>query len=252
MIRSVIIDDELHSVETLKWKLEQYCPEVQVAAAFTDPVEGLEFLKKTPPDLLFLDIEMPLLNGFDILEELGRVPFDVIFTTAYDEFGIQAIKFSALDYLLKPVQNQELKKAVEKHRSKINHQIPEKQLEVLFKNIRDEEQGKPTKIGLATKESIEFVEIEDILFCISDSNYTTVHLADGRKKLISRTLKEFEEILTPFQFFRPHHSYLVNLKHVKEYIRTEGGYLIMANKTSVPVSRNKKDELLARFQDDFL
>ena len=252
MVRSVIIDDELHSVETLKWKLEQYCPDVDVVAVFTDSLLGLEFLKKDPPDLLFLDIEMPMLNGFDILEELGKVNFDVIFTTAYDDFGIQAIKFSALDYLLKPVQNQELKKAVEKHLSKAQHHIPEKQLEVLFKNIRDEESGKPTKIGLATKESIEFVEIEDILLCVSDSNYTTVHLADGRKKLISKTLKEFEEILSPFQFFRTHHSYLVNLRHVKEYIRTEGGYLVMTNKANVPVSRNKKDDLLARFQDNFL
>jgi two-component system LytT family response regulator len=252
LVNAVILDDELHSVETLKWKLENYCPEVIILASFTDPVEGLEFLKKNTPHLLFLDIEMPLLNGFDILEELGEVHFDVIFTTAYDDFGIKAVKFSALDYLLKPIQNQELKKAVEKHLHKSQHLMGSKQLEVLFHNIREEENGKPKKIGLATKESIEFVEVQDILLCSSESNYTMVYLADGRKKLISRTLKEFEDLLTPYNFFRPHHSHLVNLAHVKEYTRTEGGYLMMSNKVSVPVSRSKKEDLLSKFEYNFL
>lgn len=251
-VNAVIIDDELHSVETLKWKLEHYCPDINILATFTDPVEGLDFLKKNILQLLFLDIEMPLLNGFDILEELGIVHFDVIFTTAYDDFGIKAVKFSALDYLLKPIQNQELKKAVEKHLHKIQPTTPQKQLEVLFQNIREEENSKLNKIGLATKESIEFVEVQDILVCSSESNYTMVYLSDGRKKLISKTLKEFEDLLTPHNFFRPHHSHLINLAHVKEYIRTEGGYLIMSNKVTVPVSRSKKEDLLDKFGHSFL
>jgi two-component system, LytTR family, response regulator len=248
MIKAVIIDDELHSVETLRWKLENYCPEVEIIGTFTDPVEGLEFLKNTPPHLLFLDIEMPMLNGFDILEELGEVPFDVIFTTAYDDFGIQAVKVSALDYLLKPIQNQDLKEAIKKFGQKSLPNLSSKQLEVLFRNIKEEdEKGKPDRIALATKESIEFVSPSDIIVCSSDSNYTLVYLQDGRKKLISRTLKEFEDMLTPFNFFRAHHSYLVNIDHVREYVRTDGGYLIMSNKMNIPVSRIKKEDLLKQF-----
>lgn len=247
MIKAVIIDDELPSVETLMWKLENYCPQVEVVQTYTNPVEALDYLKKTPPDLVFLDIEMPMLNGFDILEELGEVNFDVIFTTAYDEFGIQAIKLSALDYLLKPVQNQELKKSVEKFIQKSQPDVSSKKLKVLFQNIRDEEKGKPGRIALATKESIEFVEPNEIIVCTSDSNYTLVQLTDGRKKLISRTLKEFEEMLSPFNFFRTHHSHLVNLSHVREFVRTDGGYLIMRNKMAIPVSRSKKEDLLKQF-----
>lgn len=247
MIKAVIIDDEMHSVETLKWKLENYCPQVEIVATFNNPVDGLEHLKKNPPNLLFLDIEMPMLNGFDILEELGEVPFDVIFTTAYDEFGIQAIKFSALDYLLKPIQNQELKEAVEKYSKRGPQKVSPQQLEVLFKNIKNEEKGKPGRIALATKESIEFVKPDDIIVCSSDSNYTMVYLLDGRKKLISRTLKEFEGMLSTFNFFRVHHSHLINLTHVREYIRTDGGYIIMKNKMNIPISRGKRDELLKQF-----
>ena len=247
MIKAVIIDDEKHSIETLEWKLNNYCPEVEILATFNDPVKGLEFLKRSKLDILFLDIEMPLLNGFDVLEELGEVPFDVVFTTAYDEFGIQAIKFSALDYLLKPVQNQELIATIKKFSEKDSQQISSKQLEILFKNIREEENGLPGRIALSTKESIEFVEPKDIILCTSDSNYTMIYLQDGRKKLISRTLKEFEEMLSPHNFFRAHHSHLVNIEHVREFVRHEGGYLVMTNKMTVPVSRSRKEELLKQF-----
>lgn len=247
-ITAVVIDDEQHSVSTLRWKLERYCPEIQLAGEYTDPVKGLEHLKRDPPDLLFLDVEMPRLNGFELLEELGdQIAFEVIFTTAYDEFGIRAIKFSALDYLLKPIQNAELKEAVEKYRRKGGSGMNATQLEVLFSNIREEIKGRPMRIALATKESIEFVEPSAIIVCTSDSNYTQVFLADGRRKLLSRTLKEFEELLTGFNFFRTHHSHLVNLRHIKEYVRTDGGYLIMSNKMNIPVARSKKEELLNLF-----
>src|SRR5574339_1178806 len=143
MIKAVIIDDEQHSIDTLKWKLENYCPDVVVQAAFDNPAEGVEYLKKTPPDLLFLDIEMPMLTGFDVLEELGRdISFDIIFITAYDNFGIQAVKFSALDYLLKPVQNRELKDAIDKHLKKTQHKTPTEQIDVLLNNVQAEKKGK--------------------------------------------------------------------------------------------------------------
>ena len=243
MIKAIIIDDELDSIETLKWKLENYCPDVKVQAIFNDPTKGLDYLNNNSIDLLFLDIQMPKLNGFDVLQAFPAINFDIIFTTAYDEFGIQAIKFSALDYLLKPVQVHELEKAVQKHVLKNkNSGINQQQIDLLFKNIKLEQTGQPGLIALATKESIEFVHPNEIVACASDSNYTMIHFLDGRKKLIAKTLKEFDLMLSKHRFFRSHHSYLVNLQQVKEYIRTDGGYLIMRNKMTIPVSKSKREE----------
>ena len=246
MIKAVIIDDEQHSIETLKWKLENYCANVEVLAVFDNPAEGVTYLKNNPPDLLFLDIEMPMLNGFDVLEEMGRdISFDIIFTTAYDNFGIQAIKFSALDYLLKPVQNKELKEAIDKHIKKTQQRIPAEQIDVLLNNVHAEKKGKVGKIALASKESIEFVDAQDIICCEANSNYTNIYMAEGRKRVISKTLKEFEDMLSLHQFFRPHHSFLVNLNRVREFIRGDGGFLVMENKMKVPVSKNRREELLS-------
>jgi len=245
MIKAVIIDDEKDSIETLKWKLENYCPDVEITACFNDPAEGVNFLKKDPPDLLFLDIEMPMLSGFDVLEELGPdILFDIIFITAYDNFGIQAVKFSALDYLLKPVQNKELKEAIEKHTRKAHHKVPTEQIEMLLSNVQAERKGKRGRIALASKDSIEFVDPHDIVVCEANSNYTNIYLQEGRKKVISKTLKEFEDMLVPYDFYRPHNSHLINLNRVKEFIRGEGGYLVMENKMKIPVSKNKREELL--------
>jgi two-component system LytT family response regulator len=245
MINAVIIDDERDSIDTLKWKLDNYCTDVTVVSSFENPAEGVKYLKATPPDLLFLDIEMPMLTGFDVLEEIGRdFSFDVIFTTAYDNFGIQAVKFSALDYLLKPVQNKELKDAIEKHLKKTQHKISAEQIDVLFTNVQAEKKGKRGRIALASKESIEFVDPHDIVVCEANSNYTNVYMAEGRKRVISRTLKDFEDMLTPFEFFRPHNSHLVNLNRVREFIRGDGGYLVMENKMKIPVSKNRREELL--------
>ena len=227
MIKAVIIDDETDSIDTLKWKLENYCSNVDVIASFDSPAAGVNFLKQNPPDLLFLDIEMPLLNGFDVLEELGRnISFDIIFTTAYDNFGIQAVKFSALDYLLKPVQNKELKEAIEKHLKKTNQKIPAEQIDSLLANVKENAKGTRGRIALASKESIEFVDPNDIISCEANSNYTNVYLHQGKKRVISKTLKEFEEMLTPFGFFRAHNSHLVNLEdvNVTPYNYNQGSY----------------------------
>ena len=235
MITAVIVDDEKHSRATLSWKLEKFCPDVSVVAQFSDPMDALHYLKNTPPELLFLDIEMPRLNGFELLEELDQpLSFHVVFTTAYDEFGIKAIKANALDYLLKPIQNGELKSAIDKFKSTYKKESK--------REIKKEESG--GKIALATKESIEFVAPEEIIMCKSDSNYTMVHLTGKRKKLISKTLKEVEVWMKPYNFFRAHLSYLVNLDHIKEYVRADGGYLIVSEGHSLPVARNRKDDLM--------
>jgi len=245
MIKAVIIDDEKDSIDTLKWKLENYCPDVSVISSFEKPADGVSYLKKNPVDLLFLDIEMPMLTGFDVLEELGRdISFDIIFITAYDNFGIQAVKFSALDYLLKPVQNKELKEAIDKHLKKSQQKIPSEQIDLLLNNVQAERKGKRGRIALASKESIEFVDPNDIVVCEANSNYTNIYLVEGRKRVISKTLKEFEEMLLQFDFFRPHNSHLINLGRVKEFIRGDGGYLVMENKMKIPVSKNRKEELM--------
>ncbi len=250
MIKAILIDDEEHSLATLQWKIEKFCPEVEIIGQFSDSEEGLTFLQEHTPDILFLDIEMPRLNGFEVLEAYGKeVLFDVIFTTAYDEFGIRAIKFSALDYLLKPIQNQELQAAIAKHKQKKAHHISPNQLDVLFSNIEEEKRGgRSPHIALSTKESIEFIRPEEIVACSSDSNYTNVFLLDGRKKLISRTLKDFEDLLKDYHFFRIHHSHLINLNYIREFIRADGGYIIMENKMNFPVSRSRREALLELFK----
>lgn len=243
--KAVILDDEINSIETLSWKLENYCPGVEVVATFDDPVKAIEYLKKNPPELLFLDIEMPMLNGFDVLEELGEsISFEVIFITAYDQFGIQAVRSSALDYLLKPVQNKELQNAIDRYKKRNSDASASGQISGLLQNVEAMRSGKQPKIALATKESIEFVAPDEIILCSSDSNYTMIHLNDGRKKLLSKTLKDVEEMLTPFQFYRPHHSHLINLNMVREIIRGDGGYLIMKNKMQVPISKSRRDQLM--------
>ena len=244
MIRCIAIDDEPPALALLKDYIARF-PGLQLVQTFDDAVAGLEFLKKNPVDLLFLDIEMPMLTGFDVLEELGRdISFDIIFITAYDNFGIQAVKFSALDYLLKPVQNKELKEAIDKHLKKTQQKIPSEQIDLLLNNVQAERKGKRGRIALASKESIEFVDPNDIVVCEANSNYTNVYLVEGRKRVISKTLKDFEEMLIQFDFFRPHNSHLINLSRVKEFIRGDGGYLVMENKMKIPVSKNKKEELM--------
>ena len=245
MITAIIIDDEEHSIETLEWKLKNYCPSVRIAAAFTDPVQGLDYIESNPIDLLFLDIEMPVLTGFDLLQKVSKINFDVIFTTAYDEYGIRAIKYSALDYLLKPIEVEELELAVQKCQNKKHQSISPEQLEVLFSSLKTGHNNNQ-KIALSTKESIELVRPQDIILCESDNNYTTVYL-EGRKKLISKTLKEFEELLVPHNFYRTHQSFLVNIDHIREYVRQDGGYILMSNLRHVPVSRNKKEGVLKLF-----
>ena len=245
MIKALILDDELHSVETLQWKLENYCKDVEIVATFNDPVKGVEYINEHKIDLLFLDIEMPVLTGFDVLQKVSTLDFDVIFTTAYDEYGIRAIKFSALDYLLKPVQPEELMEAVTKFQKKHYQSVLPQQLEALFQSLKKDNQPNQ-KIALSTKESIELVRPADIILCESDNNYTTVFVK-GRKKLISKTLKEFEELLVPFNFYRCHQSYLINIDHISEYMRNDGGYLVMSNDMKVAVSRNKKEGLMKLF-----
>jgi two-component system, LytTR family, response regulator len=245
MIRAIIIDDEKHCRETLSILLERYCPEVRVLAECGSGEQGLEAIRKHRPDLVFLDVEMPHLNGFEMLQQLPEIPFKVIFVTGYDEYAIKAIRFSALDYLLKPVDKEELLKAVGKAEVQLEPRR-EAQLDILLQKLQPKPSGLQ-KIALPTQEGFELVPLEAIIKCESDSNYTHVFLRGGKRLLVSRTLKEIEELLRDHPFLRVHHSHLINLNEIVQYVRGEGGYVVMSDGSSVNVSRSRKEALLKVF-----
>ena len=242
MIRTIIVDDEPYASELLASLLKRYCPETEVIQICNSAEAGFTAIQNMKPDLVFLDIEMPHMNGFDLLEKLTPVSFDFIFTTSYDQYAIKAIRISALDYLLKPVDPNELKAAVEKHITRKSRLLPQ-QLDILLAQLQHP-RTLPNRIALPTMEGLQMIPISNILFCTSSSNYTILTLKDNQKLTISRTLKEIAEMLEEHPFLRVHHSYLVNLNEIKKYIRGEGGSLLMSDGSTIDVSRSKKDQLL--------
>ncbi|MDB5239560.1 MAG: LytTR family two component transcriptional regulator [Spirosoma sp.] len=244
MLRALIIDDEPNSAETLRLWLS-HLPRVEVVDVCTSAYAGLTAIQDKQPDVVFLDIEMPYLNGFDLLASLPTVNFSVVFTTAYNHYAIRAIRFSALDYLLKPIDLDELQRAVDSARQRKEARQTTQQYRVFFDNLKNQSQAL-NKLTLATQEGYLFVPIGEIVRCESDRNYTQFHLTNGRPVLVSKNLGEFEELLTDYNFFRVHNSHLVNLGHVRRYLRTEGGQLELTDGSIIDVSRRRKDELLAR------
>lgn len=245
MIKAILIDDEKHCRETLAIQLERYCPEVHLLAQCGSAAEGLKVIKEQKPELVFLDVEMPIMNGFEMLQQFTNIPFEVIFTTGYDAYAIKAIRFSALDYLLKPINKDELQKAVAKAGQNTGQSLSQ-QFNVLLEKLASK-QGTIQKIALPMQSGFELVPLDAIIKCESDSNYTHIYLKGGRKILVSRTLKEIEELLEGHPFLRVHHSYIVNLNEIVRYVRGEGGYLIMSDDSSVLVSRSRKEALLKIF-----
>lgn len=246
-MKAIIIDDEIDAVEALHLTLLDVCPEVAVAGKYTDPVKGLAALRAQAPDILFLDIEMPVLNGFQLLEELTEIPFALVFTTAYDRFAVKAFRFSAIDYLLKPISPDELRRAVDKIAEK--QRVDKVQLDFLRRQMYASSDTRHfDKIALPYTHGYTFVELSDVLYCESDSSYTKFFLASGEMYLITKTLGDVEEMLAGGDFFRIHKQFLVNLKHIRNYIRGDGGYVVMPNKVSIPISRIKKDEFTERFR----
>ncbi len=243
MIRAIILDDEKHCCDSLQWLLANYCPEIEVSGVCNDAESGLMMIRQKEPQLLFLDVEMPGKSGFEMLEALPVINFDIIFTTAYDKYAIRAIRFGALDYLVKPVDKDELRLAVD-HLLQRSQRDSVKQLSALLTHIRKSNDLSFQKIAFPTQNSYELVPLENIIVCESDSNYTHVRLNTGKKLLVSKTLKEIEEILDMPPFFRVHHSFLVNLQFAVRYLKGEGGSLVLNNDMTIPVSRNKKEELL--------
>jgi len=241
MTNIIIIDDEAHCTNVLKQLIEKIHADYTITGIFTDPHQGLEFIKQHPPDLLFLDIEMPNLNGFALLDTLRPFGFDVIFTTAYDQYAVKAFRYSAINYLLKPIAEKSLVKALsywEKRREKTS----EHQWELLHEYLGDGRQEQP-KIALPIGGGYRIVAINNIVRCQSDNNYTNIFCGDENKILISRTLKEIEELLKDHGFIRVHQSHVINPNFVKGILKQDGGSLIMVDDTEVPVSRQKAKQI---------
>ena len=243
-LTAVIVDDEEHCTDMLVWMLAEYCPEVRLQGVFNDPERALHALRKGLPDLLFMDIEMPGLNGFDLLTGLGTQPRALIFTTAYDQFAIKAIKHHALDYLLKPVDKDELKSAVRKAVSQPTDTDLLGKLNALIQQVKTPPPVK--RIAIPTRDGLEMMDVERIIHAKADDNYTELHMESGRRIVVSRTLKDIEQDLPAERFMRVHSGHLVALPFVVRYVRGNGGYVVLPNGEQLPVSRAKKDELLAR------
>ena len=243
MIRTLLIDDEAHNHRELSRVLAETCPQVHILGQANSAAEAKTLYVQQTPDLLFLDIEMPGSNGFQFLESIQPVRAEVIFVTAYDKYAIQAIKFAALDYLLKPVNPSELKVAVERAQQKIQARWGNQQLQALLDNLRNPQQQ--PKIALPSIDRVDFVAPDQIIRCQSDNTYTYVFLEDGSKLLISKTLREFTTLLTEYGFLRTHQSHLVNRKYVRSLLKRDGDVLLLTDGTEVPVSLRQKGEVLA-------
>ena len=244
MLKAIIIDDEPYCCEILAAMLESDCPEIEITGIFNNAKDALTAIRQQSPDLVFLDVEMPRMNGFEMLEQLSSINFHLIFTTSYDKYALKAIRFSAIDYLLKPIDREELKKAVQKVKERIQIPLPQ-QLEILMQKIK--QPTKPVnKIALPTMEGLQMIPIDIIISCESDDNYTTLQLRSRKKILVTRSLKEMEEILEQHSFIRVHRFYLVNLNEIEKYIKGEGGYLVMSDGTSIDVAKNKKEVLMKK------
>ena len=246
MIRCILVDDETNALEMMEWLLKTYCPEVQIMAMCHSGEEGIEAIREHHPDVVFLDIEMPRMNGFDMLEQFDRLTFDVVFCTAYDQFAIRAFKYSALNYLLKPVDPDDLKATIDRIRER--KAIPTReQFELLLQHIHQPSRQTPQRIALTTGDGMIFVPTADIIYCEAESNYTKVVLSNGKKIVVSKVLKDIDEALSGPDFCRVHSSFLINVNRIKKYVRGDGGYLIMDDDTNVSISRNRRQEFMELF-----
>jgi two-component system LytT family response regulator len=243
MLTAVIVEDEVRSRESLNGLIKLYCKNVSVVAEADGVQSGIRAINEHNPDVVFLDIQMPDGSGFKLLESINKINFSIIFTTAYDQFAIKAIKFSAIDYLLKPIFPDDLVEAVKKAEKSVLTKKTQQNVEVLLENYRRPE-TEPPKIVLSTAEKINVVKVKDIIRCESDNYYTNYFFIDGKQLLISKTLKENEELLSDYNFIRPHKSHLINVTYIKSYNKQDGGSIVMTDGSVVPVSRRKREKIL--------
>lgn len=239
MIKALIVDDEKHNIENLAMIISSHCSDVNIAGTADNIPEAIKLIEQQKPDVIFLDIQMGTSTGFDLLKAVPERSFEVIFVTAFDKYGVQAVKFAALDYILKPIDTVELIAAVAKVKEKITHRQNNKQLDFLVDYLR--QTGKPVKIALPQQQELRYVVISDIVRCEAQNTYTWFFLINNDKILVSKSLKEYDELLSPHGFIRCHQTHLINPAFVKSFLKEDGGSLLMSNGMKVPVSKQKKD-----------
>ena len=243
MIKTIIIEDEPVSRDLLTLMLQRYKSDIDIIDVCANPTDGIESITKHEPDLIFLDIQMPKMNGFDMLKKIGNINFEVIFTTAFDQYAINAIRISALDYLLKPIDDEDLATAIEKCKERLLNKKPAQQFENLFNNLTNKNPLDKT-LALSASDGISFIKMSDILRVEANGRYAKFYLLNKETILVSKTLGDFEEILTANQFFRIHDSSIINLNHVKKYIRGDGGTVLLSDNTELDVARRRKEEFV--------
>ena len=244
MIRAIIIDDEQNCIDSLVFDLQKHCREVEILETCTTPKQGLLSIKKYKPDLVFLDVQMPWMSGFEMLELIDEINFAIIFTTAFDQFAAKAFRISAIDYLLKPIDVNDLREAIRKASEKIRQKLGTDNIANLLQNIKKPEVNQ--RIAVPGREGYEFIEAGKIIYAQAEGSYTHVFLNDKRKLIISKTLSDIEELLPAEHFQRIHHSTLVNLSHVTHLFKTDGGFVVLDNGEKLVVSKSKKESLMER------
>ena len=241
MLEAVIVDDEIKALKSLSWELTNFSEEITVSASLTNPFEALEYLEKNTPDCLFLDIEMPTMDGFQFIQKLTNKNFPVVITTAYNQYAIKALKNEAIDYLLKPIDTDDLKETIVKIKKFNSKNFTAERLEQILINFNSNLINK--KITLNTDGKLLFLESDEILYAESDGNYSTIFLIDGQKIVLTKKLKEVNALLPQDSFFRIHNSYIINLNKIKEFLKTDG-YVVLKSNHKIPVSRQKKSDFL--------
>lgn len=239
----MLIDDESSSRNALRQKLLNHCPDLVIVKECENGEEGILAIEAEEPDIVFLDVEMPRMNGFVMLQQLKQRNFELIFTTAYDHYAVQAIRVSALDYLVKPIEIKSLVEAVDRARERRRGDVHNQRIEIFLSNLVNEK-DRNSKLAIASQEGLQFVLMDDIIYLEAESNYTSIYLQSDPRIIVSKVLKDFEELLPSTKFIRIHHSHIINLNHLRKYLRGEGGQVLMSNGKTLDVARRKKDEFM--------
>jgi len=243
ILRTVIVDDEINGREILSLLLKQHCPTIDIIGTASTLKEAEELINTKKPALVFLDIKIGTQTIFELLHKFEKIEFEIIFITAFENYAIKAIRFMAIDYLLKPVNIEQLVESVDRAAINIKKRKSQLNLQALMNNLQQKDSNLH-RIALATSDSYELVKVEEILYCAAEGSYTRFLLVNDEERFVSRHLKYYEQLLSDYDFFRPHQSCLINLKHIKKILRTDGGTIEMNNGKQLPIARNKKAELI--------
>lgn len=244
-MRTVLIDDEIACTSSLQIELNTYCPSIEIVGVFNSPDDAILYLKADPPDLIFLDVDMGVMTGFDLLRHLKDISFEIIFVTAHENYALKAFEYRAADYLLKPILKHRLIESVERVNQKIQQKLAAEKGSIPKVETSDQ-RTKPQiqSIPIPTSDGLEMLKIMDIIVIEADGNYCHIQMDGGKKLVVTKSIKEFDQMLQSHNFVRTHNSYLVNINHVKKYVKGSGGYLVMTNGSTVDVSRTNKDKVL--------